>query len=162
MKSELLPTTKRMNLRAKKKKDGGITPLSFRNLCVLCFESDFKATWGWKSPCCVGGKLLLFFVSNTVIQQCTPVQNKIKMLISILVFRGWSNRGWFFSAVRVCSFQLISVSSNLLRATNPSQIPKGIAGKIKEKTLVQMSFTHFSCLFQNKIQLKAGDNDSAV
>lgn len=40
-------------------KIGEITPLSFPNLCVLCFESDFKATWGWKSPCCVGGKLLL-------------------------------------------------------------------------------------------------------
>ena len=97
MRSELLPTTKRMNLRAKKKeKKGGITPLSFLNLSVLCFEWDFKATWCLKSPCCVGGKRLLFFGSNTVIQQCTPVQNKIKMLISILVFRGWSNRGRFF------------------------------------------------------------------
>lgn len=42
-----------------KKKIGKITPLSFSNLCVLCFESDFKAMRGWKSPCCVGGKLSL-------------------------------------------------------------------------------------------------------
>lgn len=41
------------------KRHGKITTLSLPNRCVLCFESDFKAAWGWKSPCCVGGKLLL-------------------------------------------------------------------------------------------------------
>lgn len=63
-----LLTTKRKDGWKEEKKTGEITPLSFPNLCVLCFESDFKATWGWKSPCSVGGKLLL---SLLVILQCT-------------------------------------------------------------------------------------------
>lgn len=64
MKSELaltkeseLALTQKREIMVEKIRE--ITPSSFPNLCVSCFESDFKAMRGWKSPCCVGGKLLL-------------------------------------------------------------------------------------------------------
>lgn len=67
-----------------------LSPLSFPNLCLSRFESNFKATRGWKSLCCVGWKLLL---SLLVTLRSTPERQKMKRPISSFIPRSPSQGG---------------------------------------------------------------------
>lgn len=86
MKSELELTTKRLNPLTQTEKEGGSHCYFSPHLCVLCFESDFKAMWGWKSPCCMGGKLLLYLLAT--LRHTAHLRTRQKMLNreSIFVF----------------------------------------------------------------------------